>query len=459
MSTIAPRLVCLALALAAAPAVAQTTAHVTVRSQLPFPDDCTGAVAIDGNIAYIARAHDGVAVVDVSDPDAPSLITTIVPEVDTSRFFVVDVAAVDGRLYIGNRVPNGTNLPTGIYVYDVTNPAAPARIGEMTWGQGGGYHFGANVEGFHVDVTGQGQHILYAVSRTTGMIEVFDFTQAAAPGYVITLPISCDYSQYPNLPPECFEPRPGYAADAIVRDGILYSAMGSGGVIIHDVTDPYAPVFLHHIEWAGADADEVELSDDGDTLFVVEQRSTGYLRSFDVSTPAAPIALDTFRGRARSIPGRIDVDGDLAFLTHHEDGVYVLDVSDPADLRPVGLHQPRAAAPNYGWVGHEGVFAAGRLAFVTDSDTGLEVIELDSDQITISKADYRRGQQKLVVRATTDAAPSAFYTPTVDGYGPMSWNNNKQRWQLVLRGVAEPATITVRSPLGAVMTTAVRSRR
>lgn len=452
---LAPTLTALLLATAAQAQIH----HVDVLGAVDYPDDCTGAIWVDGQHAYVARAHDGVAILDVSDPAAPIQIGLVAPEADPSRYFVSDVMVADGRLYIANRVPNGTNLPTGIYVFDVSDPSDPIRLGGMTWGEGGGYHFGANVSGLWVDVTPQGRHHVYVASRTTGMIELFDFTDATAPEYIITVNGPCDWRQYPNVAPECYAPRPGYAIDVTVRDGIAYAAMGDGGLLAFDVTNPAAPVELSHVTWPDTWVGSLDLDASGDVLYAVEQRSTGSLRALDVSDPGAIVELDAFRGRARAIPGRVAVDGDRLWLTHHEDGVYVLDATDPGALSLVAQYTPRTAAPYYGWVGHEGIFAGGGMAFTGDTDVGFEILAVERDGLSIESAEYSRRRARLTVRATSGAGPSPLYGIEAVGYGPLTYDSRRDRWELRLDGVAEPATVTLRSTLGSAVTAAVQSGR
>lgn len=454
-------LVALTLALATAPlaVVAQTNHHVEPLGALDYPDDCTGAVWVDGQYAYIARGHDGVAIVDLSDPHAPSPAALAVPEADASRYFVSDVMVADGRLYVSNAVPNGTDLPSGVYVFDVSDPRAPVKLGEMTWGEGGGFHFGANVSGLWVEVTATGRHHVYVASRTTGMIELFDFTDPRAPFYIVTVNGPCDWREYPNLPPECYAPRPGYALDVTVRDGVAYAAMGDGGLLVFDVADPAEPVELAHVTWPDTWVRSLALDDAGEVLYAVEQRSTGYLRSLDVRDPGAIVELDRFRGRSASIPARVAVDGDRLWLTHHEDGVYALDARDPAALRPIAQYTPRPGAPYYRREGHDGLFAGGGLAFVGDSDLGFQVLAVEGDVLTVHEAQYSRRRSRLTLRVTSSAAASPLYGIEADGYGPLTYDSRKGRWTLDLDGVPEPATVALRSTLGAEASTPVDRRR
>ena len=75
------------------------------------------------------------------------------------------------------------------------------------------------------------------------------------------------------------------------------------------------------------------------------------------------------------------------------------------------------------------------------------------DNVTITKAQYDQQKQKLSVRATTDD-PNAVLT--VVGYGQMTWNAKKGRWELKLQPVSPgPTTVTVTSTSGGSATSNV----
>jgi hypothetical protein len=77
------------------------------------------------------------------------------------------------------------------------------------------------------------------------------------------------------------------------------------------------------------------------------------------------------------------------------------------------------------------------------------------DTITITRADWQRHSKKLVVEATSSAAPST--TLNVVGYGVMTYNVSLGRYTLTVSGVtSNPGTVTVTSDIGGSRTGTVR---
>ena len=75
------------------------------------------SVAVSGEIAYVANAHGGVLVVDVSNRDRPIVLHTI----ETSDF-AAGVAVVDDLLYV-------TLRESGLQIFDVVAPFSPLPLG------------------------------------------------------------------------------------------------------------------------------------------------------------------------------------------------------------------------------------------------------------------------------------------------------------------------------------------
>lgn len=80
---------------------------------------------------------------------------------------------------------------------------------------------------------------------------------------------------------------------------------------------------------------DVELDAERDILWGAGQ---GGLSAFDVSDPDAPALLGSYPGEG-SNQGRyyrVELAGDRAYVTHRDRGLFVLDITDPADITLVG---------------------------------------------------------------------------------------------------------------------------
>jgi hypothetical protein len=91
---------------------------------------------------------------------------------------------------------------------------------------------------------------------------------------------------------------------------------------------------------------------------------------------------------------------------------------------------------------------------VASPAAALEVVESAGDEVSISKAEWKNKNSELKVVATSSASPDAVLT--VVGFGPMTFKNGK--YELKLKPVVNPGTVTVISSLGGSATKSVRIR-
>ena len=115
--------IALAVALTSDPARAQT---VTLVSQLdPFSgNNRYGDVWGEGDYAYVGSfVGSGVAIIDISDPNAPFLETTYLP---ASGVQFKDVKVHDGIGYFAS--DNGG----GLHIVDLSDPTTPTLVPQIT---------------------------------------------------------------------------------------------------------------------------------------------------------------------------------------------------------------------------------------------------------------------------------------------------------------------------------------
>ena len=200
-------------------------------------DVCTETLARDGNLVFVARRHDGCAIVDMTNPATPQTITTVNPDPGTTDIW--DVAALNGKLYLMNQ-PEAvdTNLGNwvGLYIYEVSKPTASILDGYLLWGGGVWHHLGGSTRAGTVAEI-NGSTYVFLCSLITSVIEVFDVTNASAPIFVTSI-------QGPGSFDQVFE--------VVVQDDTLYSAWMSGGFMIHDVTIPGLPQVLGQQAYLGS---------------------------------------------------------------------------------------------------------------------------------------------------------------------------------------------------------------
>ena len=150
-------------------------------------DVCTETLARDGNLVFVARRHDGCAIVDMTNPATPQTITTVNPDPGTTAIW--DVAALNGKLYLMN-LPEAvdTNLGNwvGLYIYEVSTPTASILDGYLLWGGGVWHHLGGSTRAGTVAEI-NGSTYVFLCSLITSVIEVFDVTNASAPIFVTSI--------------------------------------------------------------------------------------------------------------------------------------------------------------------------------------------------------------------------------------------------------------------------------
>jgi len=83
-----------------------------------------------------------------------------------------------------------------------------------------------------------------------------------------------------------------------------------------------------------------------------------------------------------------------------------------------------------------------------DEATGtVSVTEAAPEEVTITKAEYKRSKQELTVQATSSAGGIAVLT--VEGYGPMTYDKRTDTYKFQAKPVADPGgTVKVTSSLG-----------
>lgn len=300
--------------------------------------------------------------------------------------------------------------PEGLDLIDVTDPAAPAHVGHL-----GGLEEGP--DGFNDVrvVRGNGRVIAFASAYRSETTYVIDVTDPTQPAFLADIP---EYSHSVQLR----------------RDGdrtLLYLATYTNAVPVYDVTDPTQPVRLGAptVSDPEEDAGIHDLTVDGDVLYV--NNTTDGLVVIDISAGLDAPAVERFRvpttyshaswvatvgGRKIVIHGDegmtpeggafmriIDADpasptfgeelaryrtrpevgihnmeivGDKAYVSYYQDGVRIVDLSDPTMPREVAHYNTwdDATATGAAFEGAVGARPYGGLVYVADAAQGLIIL-------------------------------------------------------------------------------------
>ncbi len=342
-------------------------------------------IALAGGYAYLAAYHDGVAVIDVSQPAHP------VPagRWDIGIFFTIRVQGSraycvwnSGEKREGVDHPRGT-LPekqrhnaqslrdeSGVIVYDITSPLQPAYLGEY---QGTEWSRDVYFDGG-----------LAYVASGSGTATILDFSDPSNPVIVGNLVTG------------------GNSADLAFQDEVVYVADGWNGLVTADVSDPGEPILMGRYWEAGypsgiaADDRAAYIADGMFGLHVV-----------DIQNPFQPEEISLLETPAN--PRTVLVSGDFVYLGSREDGFDVVDIVDLGHPRLVAhmdlpvsgmaiagerayvvkddrftsidIHDPThpiilgsCTVPLWAWE----VCVHGDLAYVGNSNVGLVVVDISN---------------------------------------------------------------------------------
>jgi hypothetical protein len=152
----------------------------------------------------------------------------------------------------------------------------------------------------------------------------------------------------------------GYERGVRVVGAYAYVACEDGGLRIVDVSVPSAPKEAGAVDIPRGPAWALDVS--GTHAYVV---GGGWLTVVDVSNSGAPRVV----GAMRVIYGwNVDVVGTFVYVPGYQDGLQIIDASDPAAPREVGLLVTEDGASD--------VDVVGNTAYVVADEGGLRVIDV-----------------------------------------------------------------------------------
>lgn len=211
-------------------------------------------VYIDGSTAYVGDQANGIVILDVSDPSDIMKTGEIKPGYDCRGvyatggylyvtastgsdgvFLIYDLADTDTFLFKVEFTANaatevcvisntayisGGNSSGKLWIYDVSDPAAPVSLGDYTSDRGGG--------ALNITVVG---NTVYLSNWNQGLeiLDVSDPANITRSGYYMSDPTNAVY-------------------EAKIDGNIAYVANSWGGLMIVDLSDPMNPEQLHNVK-------------------------------------------------------------------------------------------------------------------------------------------------------------------------------------------------------------------
>jgi hypothetical protein len=320
-------------------------------------------VRVADGIAYVARYGSGLGIVDVRDPAAMVHLADL-PLENPPQEIYNDVKIVDGPN--ARRYALMASNVNGVVVVDVTIPRAPRIVG----------HFGAtaadpmpNVHTLAIDGTRA-----YLANTRTGL-DIFDVADPLRPVLL---------GHFTNPAGK------GYLHDLHVAGGRAYLNWWDAGMAIVDVTTPASPVlvgaFQNYGEHTSHSSWVMQIGVRKIALHGDEQYGA-HLNVVDVTegSPTFAKSIASWMTRPEVSIHNVMAMGNLAVIAYYQDGLRILDLSDPERPSPVAWFNtwPGPAGPNAGRLFYESatgidVDPASRIIYVADVERGLLALRLAS---------------------------------------------------------------------------------
>ncbi|MEZ5465774.1 MAG: putative Ig domain-containing protein [Lysobacteraceae bacterium] len=291
-------------------------------------------MAFDGSYLLVAVRTIGLAVLDISDPDAPAFVANSDGSVSD---FVFDVALRGDHAYLGQG-------DDGVQIVDVGDPNDPTVVGNVSAWTGAG----------QIDIVGDRAF----VARGANGFGILDLTNPVSPTQLGGFDTS------------------GFAYETALLPGDrLAVADGFNGTVVYDISTPgsisgdLGSFGAYHYRLAALD----------DRVFVVPSADQlPRVGLVDFQTPATPseVAHIDFLGRSQAV----SVGTDHVLVANGDGGLVMLDTSNP--VQPMELGSLAIDARRVGHVNGVGVASAsydGNITVVDPQPAGPVTITSFND--------------------------------------------------------------------------------
>lgn len=324
-------------------------------------------VHIAGTRAYVALEDDGFAIVDISDPREPEILS-VVDGFDDGE----DLGVQGDFVYFADR--DGGPMR----IFDVSVPTAPVARGTVAMNE--------------PDCMLPDGNLLFACDRDTRSIHIIDITDPDAPSEIASIPTMDDPNQVVRIGDYLYvadsdyltvidisEPTTPFIRASIegwdgdidglqVADGYAYCADGSAGLLVIDLTNLNDIQIVANVPSRG-ECDRIWL--DGTRLYM-SARDAG-VQVIDITTPTAPVHLGYIGITPRA---RVTVTaGSVACVACDGGGLRVLDLTQPDALLLVDLTEDLVLGTVATGTGNLDVVASGNYAYLAKDD-GLSIVDL-----------------------------------------------------------------------------------
>ncbi len=314
--------------------------NITFRSKLSFPGQTLANVwgyAANGKEYALVGASKGLAIVDVTDPEAPVLLTQLE---DTINSLWREVKTFGNYAYVTSEgtTPNGYG---GVGIADLSNLPNTSIPFHKYHGDGAIQNQLKRAHALHVD-TVKGFAYIYG---TTGL----------ANGGAVVLDLNAD----PYNPSYAGQYSTQYIHDGYAHNDTLYAGhIYAGQFSIIDFSNKSSPVTISSQTTPFAFTHNTWLSANGNYLFTTDEKSNGTLAAYDIDNPTSIVLKDQIHDTpgSGSIVHNVHIKDQYAVTSWYTDGVTITDVSRPENLIQVGRYDTWPNGSGNGFKGAWGVY-------------------------------------------------------------------------------------------------------
>lgn len=279
------------------------------------------SVDVQDGYAYLADGHQGLIVVDISDPANPTTVALQTPDAEFTEKYgsggYDDVRAAGDFAYVAS---NG-----GLLVLDISDPTHPTQAGLFVT-----HYKQSNIR---LEIVG---NLVYLVNEEDG-IYILDISNPASPQQLGLIPMSAGNGGSDGR----LSLSTTGTRDLAVRDGRLYLPDAAFGLFIWNVEQPASPNLKAHYhlpvpELMGG------LVVAGERAYLYRTSYCG-LRVVDISNPAEPreVGFDDLRLKTW---GQYMVDGrvqdNTVYITDGNAGFWVFTISEIGTPSRAGYISP-----------------------------------------------------------------------------------------------------------------------
>lgn len=201
-----------------------------------------------------------------------------------------------------------------------------------------------------------------------------------------------DLTQNPTQPtfigvwPESVFTTSNYVHDLSIQGDLAYCASIYMGIVyVVDVSDPAHPKTITSWTYPNAFTHNTWPTADGSFLVTTDENTGGHLRSWDLRQLPAVSLAGEWASPTGAMVHNAYVRGPLCYMSHYQDGLRIVDISDPFNLQPVGWFDthPLDGGGSRGAWGCYCFAADPTIVYISDRDTGTYILRYSPPPVAV----------------------------------------------------------------------------